>query len=73
MKNKNLENNIYGVSIITGTTGSGKSTTLQTIISNKLKEINGNIKVGTFEEPPEYFITGATQVPVIRKDCDKIK
>lgn len=55
-----------GLTIIAGTTGSGKSTTLQNILLGKINERNGEIKVITVEDPPEYFIPGATQVPVIR-------
>lgn len=55
-----------GLTIIAGTTGSGKSTTLQNILLAKINERNGEIKVITVEDPPEYFIPGATQVPVIR-------
>ncbi len=55
-----------GLTIIAGTTGSGKSTTLQNILLSKINDRNGEIKVITVEDPPEYFIPGATQVPVIR-------
>lgn len=57
-----------GLTIIAGTTGSGKSTTLQNILLNKINERNGEIKVITVEDPPEYFIPGASQVPVIRDE-----
>jgi type II secretory ATPase GspE/PulE/Tfp pilus assembly ATPase PilB-like protein len=57
-----------GLTIIAGTTGSGKSTTLQNILLGKINERNGEIKVITVEDPPEYFIPGATQVPVIRDE-----
>jgi len=57
-----------GLTIISGTTGSGKSTTLQNILLGKINERNGEIKVITVEDPPEYFIPGATQVPVIRDE-----
>lgn len=57
-----------GLTIIAGTTGSGKSTTLQNILLSKINERNGEIKVITVEDPPEYFIPGSTQVPVIRDE-----
>jgi type II secretory ATPase GspE/PulE/Tfp pilus assembly ATPase PilB-like protein len=57
-----------GLTIISGTTGSGKSTTLQNILLSKINDRNGEIKVITVEDPPEYFIPGATQVPVIRDE-----
>ena len=55
-----------GVVIVAGTTGSGKSTTLQNLLMQKISERNGKIKCITVEDPPEYFIPGATQIPVVR-------
>lgn len=56
-----------GAMIIAGTTGSGKSTTLQTMLKNKIKA-EPYLKIITIEDPVEYFIGGATQVPVARKE-----
>lgn len=58
-----------GATIIAGTTGSGKSTTLQNVLMVEINNRNGNLKVITVEDPPEYFIPGASQIPVI-KDKD---
>jgi Type II secretory pathway, ATPase PulE/Tfp pilus assembly pathway, ATPase PilB len=59
-----------GVTIIAGTTGSGKSTSLTTMISDKIErhtdESGCRIKVITVEDPPEYQINHATQCPVVR-------
>lgn len=59
-----------GVTIIAGTTGSGKSTSLTTMINDKISHYtdkNGcRIKVITVEDPPEYQIDHATQCPVVR-------
>lgn len=55
-----------GVTIIAGTTGSGKSTTLQNIIMGEINNRNGTLKVITVEDPPEYYIPGASQIPVVR-------
>lgn len=55
-----------GATIIAGTTGSGKSTTLKNILQEKIEKSNGTIKVITVEDPAEYYIPGATQVPVSR-------
>jgi len=52
--------------MIAGTTGSGKSTTLQCGLKEKISS-EPYLKVITIEDPPEYFIEGATQVPVKRK------
>ncbi|WP_305910458.1 ATPase, T2SS/T4P/T4SS family (plasmid) [Methylomarinum sp. Ch1-1] len=55
-----------GATIIAGTTGSGKSTTLKNLLLSKINQHGGAIKVITVEDPPEYHIPGATQVPVVR-------
>lgn len=53
-----------GVIIIGGPTGSGKSTTLQRILSSIIKETQGRKHIITVEDPPEYPIRGAVQTPV---------
>lgn len=54
-----------GALIIAGTTGSGKSTTLKTLLENKVEQFktpNGvTIKIITVEDPPEYDIEGVSQ------------
>lgn len=60
--------NAIGVIIIAGTTGSGKSTTLKNVLIGKIKDNDDKIKVITVEDPPEYYIPGATQVPVNREN-----
>lgn len=63
-----------GLTVIAGTTGSGKSTTLQNLLMKKINERNGEIKVITIENPPEYFIPGASQWPVMQdKDGSALK
>ncbi|MEI7998284.1 MAG: GspE/PulE family protein [Candidatus Omnitrophota bacterium] len=57
-----LEEAIYkpfGMILVTGPTGSGKSTTLYSII-NKLNTVDRNII--TIEDPVEYLIEGLTQI-----------
>ncbi len=51
----------YGMILVTGPTGSGKSTTLYSII-NKLNSPDRNIV--TLEDPVEYELEGITQVEV---------
>lgn len=51
----------FGMILITGPTGSGKSTTLYSLI-NKLNTTERNII--TVEEPVEYLIDGLTQIEV---------
>lgn len=58
--------NSEGAIIIAGVTGSGKSTTLKTMIEKKIVDREFKIKVITIEDPPEYTIKGAQQVPITR-------
>lgn len=51
----------YGIILITGPTGSGKSTTLYTML-NEINDERDNII--TIEDPVEYLIDGLSQVPV---------
>lgn len=51
----------YGMILVTGPTGSGKSTTLYTIL-NTLNTIDRNIM--TIEDPVEYQVQGITQTQV---------
>lgn len=53
-----------GMNIISGPTGSGKSTTLKVILSNVIEKHGGRINVITVENPPEYPIRGTHQLPV---------
>ncbi len=51
----------FGMILVSGPTGSGKSTTLYALIEH-IK--NQNINVTTIEDPVEYRILGATQIQV---------
>ncbi|HGY9626139.1 TPA: GspE/PulE family protein [Pseudomonas putida] len=54
----------YGMILVTGPTGSGKTTTLYAMIS----EINhGMDKIITIEDPVEYQLPGVLQIPVNEK------
>ena len=53
-----------GMIVISGPTGSGKSTTLQRALKSMIRETGGKKHVITVEDPPEYSITGAVQTPV---------
>lgn len=55
----------YGINIVAGPTGHGKSTTLQRNITAILQEHKYNIAIYTVEDPPEYPIPGAVQMPVV--------
>lgn len=60
----------YGINVICGPTGSGKSTTLQSALIALIRERKGEINVLTIEDPPEYEIPGAVQLPVVASDAD---
>jgi len=54
----------YGMVLVTGPTGSGKTTTLYAALS----EINrGEDKIVTIEDPVEYQLSGVLQIPVNEK------
>src|SRR5271154_6825605 len=54
----------YGMVLVTGPTGSGKTTTLYAAI-NEIK--NDEDKIITIEDPVEYQVRGITQIPVNEK------
>lgn len=60
-----------GISIIGGPTGSGKSTTLQRLLSSIIRESGGRKNVITVEDPPEYPIPGAVQTPVTNAESEE--
>src|ERR1041385_7883860 len=57
-------NEPYGMVLVTGPTGSGKTTTLYAALS-EIK--NDEDKIVTIEDPVEYQIKGITQIPVNEK------
>jgi len=61
---RQLANAPYGMMLVTGPTGSGKTTTLYGAIT----EINtGQDKIVTIEDPVEYQLPGVLQIPVNEK------
>jgi general secretion pathway protein E len=61
---RRLSSEPYGMLLVTGPTGSGKTTTLYAAIS----EINhGSDKLITIEDPVEYQLPGVLQIPVNEK------
>lgn len=61
---RKLANEPYGMLLVTGPTGSGKTTTLYAVIS----EINhGQDKIITIEDPVEYQLPRVLQIPVNEK------
>jgi general secretion pathway protein E len=61
---RQLVNEPYGMVLVTGPTGSGKTTSLYAAIS----EVNhGHDKIITIEDPVEYQLPGVLQIPVNEK------
>ncbi|MRD72972.1 type II/IV secretion system protein [Rhodocyclus tenuis] len=61
---RRLSNEPYGMLLVTGPTGSGKTTTLYAALG----EINhGHDKIVTIEDPVEYQLPGILQIPVNEK------
>ncbi|WP_088279573.1 GspE/PulE family protein [Ideonella sp. A 288] len=61
---RKLSREPYGMLLVTGPTGSGKTTTLYAMLS----EINtGQEKIITIEDPVEYQLAGVLQIPVNEK------
>lgn len=61
---KNLESNIlrpHGIILVTGPTGSGKTTTLYAVLT---KLNNAKVNILTLEDPVEYQISGVNQVQI---------
>ncbi|MGN0919314.1 MAG: GspE/PulE family protein [Alphaproteobacteria bacterium] len=62
-----------GIVIVSGPTGSGKSTTLQRNMIAMLQERNYETNLITVEDPPEYPIPGARQMPVTNASVEEAK
>lgn len=62
-----------GINVVAGPTGSGKSTTLQRNMIKLLQEKNYEINLLTVEDPPEYPIPGARQMPVTNANTEEEK
>lgn len=61
---KNLEESIlrpHGIILVTGPTGSGKTTTLYSVLA---KLNNAKVNIMTLEDPVEYQISGVNQVQI---------
>lgn len=54
----------FGLILVTGPTGSGKSTTLYSILAERNEP---GVNISTAEDPIEYSLPGITQVQVIRE------
>lgn len=56
-----------GIIFVSGTTGSGKTTTINNLMLLRLKDNPGK-KALSIEDPPEYVMPGVSQIPVPRLD-----
>ena len=54
----------FGIILVTGPTGSGKSTTLYSVLAERNSP---DLNISTAEDPIEYSLDGITQVQVIRE------
>jgi type IV pilus assembly protein PilB len=54
----------YGLILVTGPTGSGKTTTLYSLLAERN---DPGINISTAEDPIEYMLPGITQVQIIRE------
>lgn len=53
-----------GATLVAGETGSGKSTLIKAMLECLNDEAGGRLNIITAEDPPEYVIKGARQIPV---------
>lgn len=61
---KDMASRPFGLLLVTGPTGSGKTTTLYSVLSERN---DPGINISTAEDPIEYTLPGLTQVQVIRE------
>jgi general secretion pathway protein E/type IV pilus assembly protein PilB len=61
---KDLINRPHGILLVTGPTGSGKTTSLYAALSEIVSE---ELKILTIEDPIEYYLEGINQVQVLPK------
>lgn len=61
---RDMANKPFGLILVTGPTGSGKSTTLYSCLAERNSP---GININTAEDPIEYSLPGITQVQVIRE------
>lgn len=68
---QHLKKRPTGIIVISGPTGSGKSTTMQRSLKALIRETGGKKHVITVEDPPEYQIPGAVQTPVANASTEE--
>ena len=60
-----------GINIISGPTGSGKSTTLKNLLELLYVEKNKKVNIISIEDPPEYEIEGTAQLPITNVETEQ--
>jgi len=68
-----LRKNPSGIILISGPTGSGKSTTLTVNLLNQYAELGGRKKTMTVEDPPEFVLPGGIPQFSITETSDSTK
>ncbi len=61
---RDMANRPFGLILVTGPTGSGKSTTLYSMLAERN---DPGVNISTAEDPIEYSLAGITQVQVLRE------
>jgi type IV pilus assembly protein PilB len=61
---REMANRPFGLILVTGPTGSGKSTTLYSVLAERNEP---GVNISTVEDPIEYSLPGITQVQVLRE------
>ncbi|MBF2057713.1 MAG: type II/IV secretion system protein [Cyanobacterium sp. T60_A2020_053] len=64
LKVRDIASRPFGLILVTGPTGSGKSTTLYSVLAERNEP---GVNINTAEDPIEYALEGITQVQVIRE------
>ncbi|CAD6176222.1 nucleotide binding protein [Escherichia coli] len=60
-----------GINIVSGPTGSGKSTTLKNLLELLYVERKQKVNIISIEDPPEYEIEGTAQLPVTNVETEQ--
>lgn len=59
-----------GLILVSGPTGSGKSTTAASILMEIVRSRGGGVKILSLEDPPEYVLPGVCQIQLDEKSDD---
>ncbi|EPA4140257.1 bundle-forming pilus extension ATPase [Escherichia coli] len=65
-----MRNLPIGINIISGPTGSGKSTTLKNLLELLYIEKKKKVNIISIEDPPEYEIDGTAQLPITNVETE---